>query len=225
MDSSIGGKTAVDRGRVKNIIGVFYQPRLVVADTGTLQTLPPEEVGNGLAEVIKTAAILDAGFFDYLERNIEKALAYDADVLAEIVSRSAALKAGVVAQDEKEEGVRAILNFGHTIGHAVEAASGYWLRHGRAVAIGMVAAAKISHRMGFLRDSEVGRLKNVIEKAGLRAAMPADLDVAAVGRAMGHDKKVRQGRVRFVLLRSLGEAFISDDVAPAIVEEVLRGGG
>ena len=224
VDSSIGGKTAVNRGRVKNIIGVFYQARLVVADIDTLKTLPPEELSNGLAEVIKTAAILDSDFFGYLEKNIEKALAYDAAVLWEIVARSAALKAGIVAGDERDEGVRDILNFGHTVGHAVEAVSGYRLRHGQAVATGMVAAAKISRRMGFLGAGGIARLEAVIDKAGLPAAIPADLDVKAVIEAMKHDKKVRQDKVRFVLLKSIGEAFISDDVEPAIVGEVLRGG-
>jgi 3-dehydroquinate synthase len=223
VDSSIGGKTAVDRGRVKNIIGVFYQPRLVVADVNTLRTLALSEVSNGLAEVIKTAVIMDANFFDFLEKNVDKTLAHEAAVLTEIVARSAALKSGIVAKDEKEEGVRAILNFGHTIGHAIEAVSSYRLRHGRAVAIGMVGAAKISHRLGFLKDSEIVRLKTVIEKSGLPTKMPADLDVKAVVEAMKHDKKVRQDRVRFVLLRSLGEAFITDRVEPALVEEVLRG--
>jgi 3-dehydroquinate synthase len=224
VDSSIGGKTAVDRGRVKNVIGAFYQPRLVVADTGTLTTLPPDEMSNGLAEVIKHGAILDGDFFDFLEMNMEKAVAGDTAVLTNIVVKNASLKGDIVAQDEKEGGVRAILNFGHTIGHGVEAVSGYRLQHGRAVAIGMVGEARIAHRMGCLDAGEVVRLEDLILRASLPAAMPRGLDIKAVMRSMSHDKKVQRGRLRFVLLRSIGEAFIARDVDPALVEEVLRGG-
>jgi 3-dehydroquinate synthase len=224
VDSSIGGKTAVDRGRVKNIIGVFYQPRLVLADTGTLKTLPSIEMSNGLAEAIKMAAIMDGAFFNFIEDNIQKALALDDAVLTEIVVRNARLKGGIVARDEKEGELRAILNFGHTIGHAVEAVSGYRLKHGQAVAIGMAGEARLSRRLGYLEDGDVARLEGVIKKAGLPAAVPAGTDIKAVMRTIRHDKKVRRGRVRFVLLRSLGEAFITDEVKPALVEEVLLGG-
>jgi 3-dehydroquinate synthase len=224
VDSSIGGKTAVDRGRVKNIVGLFYQPRLVVADTDTLKTLPPVELSNGLAEAIKMAAIMDNDLFGFLERNMDQAVAGDAAALGHIVAGSAALKVSIVAQDEREGDVRAVLNFGHTIGHAVEAVSGYRLKHGQAVAVGMVGAARLSHRMGCLAAGEVLRLEGVIIKAGLPAVMPRGLDVGAVMRAMKHDKKVRQGRVSFVLLRSIGEAFVTDAVDPALVEEVLTGG-
>jgi 3-dehydroquinate synthase len=224
VDSSIGGKTAVDRRRVKNIVGVFYQPRLVVADIETLKTLPAVEISNGLAEVIKMAAIMDGRFFSYLERDIEKAMAFDTAVLSEIVARNAELKVGIVVLDEEESGPRACLNFGHTIGHAVEAVSGYRLKHGQAVAIGMVGAARLSARLGCLASGEAARLEAVIRQAGLPAAVPAGLDIKPVMEAMKHDKKVRRDRVRFVLLRSLGEAFVSDDVDPALVAEVLRGG-
>jgi 3-dehydroquinate synthase len=224
VDSSIGGKTAVNRGRVKNIIGTFYQPRLVAADIDTLKTLPPVEMSNGLAEVIKMAAIMDRDLFGFLESNIDKALAFDAVALNKIVARNAVLKGSVVARDEEEGGPRALLNFGHTIGHAVEAVSSYRLKHGQAVAIGMIAAAQLSARLGFLKAGEAARLESLIKKAGLPAAVPGDIDIKSVLRAMQHDKKVRQGRVRFVLLESLGEAFITDDVEPALVEEVLRGG-
>ncbi len=224
VDSSIGGKTAVDRGRVKNIIGMFYQPRLVVADAGTLKTLPPVELSNGLAEAIKMAAIMDGNFFRFLERKMDKAVAYDAATLSDIVARNALLKGGIVVLDEQEGGPRAILNFGHTIGHAIEAVSGYRLKHGQAVAIGMVSEARLSRRLGYLKDSDVTRLADVIKKAGLPTKIPVNIDAKAVMRAMRHDKKVHQGQVRFVLLKSLGEAFITDEVKSALVEEVLHGG-
>jgi 3-dehydroquinate synthase len=224
VDSSIGGKTAVDRGRVKNIIGAFYQPRLVVADIDTLKTLPLLEMSNGLAEVIKMAAIMDRDFFGLLERDIDKAMAYDAAALSEIVARNAVLKSGVVALDEEEGGPRELLNFGHTIGHGVEAVSGYRLKHGQAVAIGMAGAARLSARLGYLEAGEVARLEKVIKNAGLPIAAPTGIDIKTVLAAMQHDKKVRQGRVRFVLLKSLGDAFITDEVDMALVAEVLRGG-
>jgi 3-dehydroquinate synthase len=224
VDSSVGGKTAVDHGRLKNMIGAFYQPRLVVADVNTLKTLPEDELANGMAEVIKHAVILDAELFDYLEKNVGKARARDAGVLEEIVTRNVRIKAGVVAQDEKESGLRAVLNFGHTIGHAVESVSGFALKHGQAVAIGMVAEAEISRRLGkFDRDS-VSRLENLLIKAGLPVTVP-DIDIDAVITAMQHDKKVTDSRIRFVLLDAIGEAYVTDDVSPSLVKEVLSGHG
>jgi 3-dehydroquinate synthase len=222
VDSSIGGKTAVDHAQLKNMIGVFYQPRLVIADVETLKTLPEEEMTNGLAEVIKHAAIRSKDLFEYLDVNLNKARARDTGVLEEIVRENVKIKAEVVEQDEKEEGLRTILNYGHTIGHAIESVSDFQLKHGPAVAIGMVAAAKISRRMGLLDEEEVARLEDLLEKAGLPTAMP-DLDTERVLSAMGHDKKVRQARVRFVLLKSIGQAVITDEVDPALVEEVLAG--
>jgi 3-dehydroquinate synthase len=224
VDSSIGGKTAVDCGRLKNIIGMFYQPRMVVADIDTLKTLPEIELANGLAEVIKCAAIGSRHLFDFLDINMNKAQQRHPSVLEEIVLESARIKAGMVEKDEKETGLRTILNFGHTVGHAVEAVSDFQLKHGQAVAIGMVAAAEISRRMGVLGEKEVSRLEKVIEKAGLPTKMP-DIDKDAVMEAMKHDKKVRRDRVRFVLLKSIGNAFVSDGVDPSLVEEVLVGRG
>ena len=222
VDSSVGGKTAVDHGRLKNMIGAFYQPCLVVADVSTLKTLPEDELANGMTEVIKHAAILEAGLFDYLEMNIDEARARDAGVLEEIVTRNVRIKAGVVAQDEKEAGLRAVLNFGHTVGHAIEAVSGFAIKHGQAVAIGMVTEAEISCRMGnFDRDS-VSRLRNLLVKAGLPVAVP-DFDIDAVTTAMQHDKKVIANKIRFVLLDAIGEAYITDDVSPSLVREVLSG--
>jgi 3-dehydroquinate synthase len=223
VDSSIGGKTAVDHGRLKNVVGAFYQPKLVIADIDTLKTLPEAELASGMAEVIKHAAIKDRYFFDFLEANIKKAKELDPTVLEKIVVLSARIKAAVVAKDEKEAGLRAILNYGHTVGHAVEALSGFRLKHGQAVAIGMAAEAKIATRIGKLDRSAAARLEKVIREAGLPTLVPP-FDKKKLMRAMGHDKKVRQGRLTFVLLKSIGEACITDDVDPALVQEVLTGG-
>jgi len=224
VDSSIGGKTAVDYGQLKNIIGVFYQPRMVVADIDTLKTLPEVELTNGMAEVIKSAAIRNRNLFNFLDINMKKALECHPAVLETIVLEAARIKAEIVEKDEKEEGLRGILNYGHTIGHAIEAVSDFQLKHGQAVAIGMAAAAKISSRMGILDESEVVKLERIIEKAGLPTEMPG-IDKEAVMQVMQHDKKVLQGRVRFVMLKSVGNAYISDEVDSSLVEEVLVGWG
>jgi 3-dehydroquinate synthase len=223
VDSSIGGKTAVDHGRLKNTVGAFYQPELVVADIDTLKTLPAVEFSNGLAEVIKHAAIRDAAFFEYLESNIGKLVALDAGTIEYVITKNVMIKAAVVAVDEKEAGLRAILNCGHTVGHAVEVVSGFELKHGRAVAIGLVAEAKISQRLGLLAAADVDRLEKLIVNAGLPVKV-AGLDTDELMRAMTHDKKVRQGRLTFALLKSLGEAFITGAVEPALIREVLTGG-
>ncbi|MGD0795025.1 MAG: 3-dehydroquinate synthase [Dehalococcoidales bacterium] len=222
VDSSIGGKTAVDHGRLKNVIGAFYQPRLVVADIDTLKTLPAVELSNGMAEVIKMAAILSADLFTYLEANIGKAMSLDLNVLEHIVVENTRLKAGIVALDEKEAGPRVILNYGHTVGHAVEAVSGFALKHGQAVAIGMIAENEIARRMGFLDSADSSRLEKVIREVGLPVRIP-ELDKKKLMRAMQQDKKVRQGKVRFVLLKSIGKAFVADNIDPALIEEVLSG--
>jgi 3-dehydroquinate synthase len=222
VDSSIGGKVAVDHGRLKNAIGAFYQPRLVISDVDTLRSLPEAELSNGMAEVIKSAAIKDKGLFGFLESRLAGVSMLKDKVLEEIVARTARIKAEVVEKDEKEAGLRAILNYGHTIGHAIETVSGFSVKHGQGIAVGMVAAAKISSRMGILPEGEIARLQDVIARAGLPAEM-ADLDVSQVMQAMKHDKKVLQDRVRFVLLRSIGEAFVTDEVNPSLVEEVLGG--
>ncbi|MBN1177563.1 MAG: 3-dehydroquinate synthase [Dehalococcoidales bacterium] len=224
VDSSIGGKTAVDHGKLKNIIGTFYQPRMVVADIDTLATLPEEEITNGLAEVVKSAVIRNRRFFDFLDINIDKALECHPSVMETLVLETARIKADIVEKDEKEEGLRGILNYGHTIGHAIEAVSNYEIKHGQAVAIGMMAAAKISSRMEVLDGGEIVKLEQIIERAGLPTQMP-DMDKEAVWQAMQHDKKVLQDRIRFVLLKSIGDAFISDEVDPELVEEVLVGWG
>ena len=220
VDSSIGGKVAVDHGRIKNRIGAFYQPSLVIADTDTLRTLPAEELTNGLAEVIKSAAIMSREFFVFLEENLGRIIARDAGILEEVVSQTAEIKAGVVMKDERDSGLRNILNFGHTVGHAVESVSGFDMPHGQAVAIGMVVAARISREMGLLDKNGLDRLTRIIEKAGLPVKMPA-INMEKVMQAMKHDKKVAQDKIRFVLLESIGNAMITDKVTPALVEQVL----
>ena len=222
VDSSIGGKVAVDHGQLKNKIGAFYQPKLVISDIDTLKTLPARELANGLAEVIKSAAIRDREFFVFLENNLHRIKSLDGEVLVEIVFRTAGIKAEVVEKDEEDRGLRGILNYGHTIGHAVESVSDFQFGHGEVVAIGMLVAARISNKMGFLEGNEVIRLKNVVDKAGLPTDMP-ELKFEDIARAMKHDKKVLRGKVRFVLLKSIGEAFITDEVSPSLVEEVLAG--
>jgi 3-dehydroquinate synthase len=225
VDSSIGGKTAVDRGKLKNIVGAFYQPRLVIADIATLKTLPPVELSNGMAEVIKMAATGDPGFFSYLEGNVDRAMALDDSVLEKIVRGSAIQKAGVVGRDEKESGDRIILNYGHTIGHAIEAVSDFNLKHGQAVSIGIVAANRIAYRLGLLAEEHAVVIKKVLERAGLPVAMP-DFSTGEKERILEvikHDKKVFNNKVRFVLLKSIGCSVIVDDVAPELVKEVLYG--
>ena len=212
----------MDHGQLKNKIGAFYQPGLVVADTDTLKTLPAAELAGGLAEVIKSAAIRDKELFAFLEENLERIKALDAEALEEVVFRTAQIKAGVVAEDERDTGLRNILNYGHTIGHAIESVSDFKMRHGQAVAIGMVAAARISNKMGMLADDELVRLKNLIARAGLPAEIP-DLEKEKIIQAMKHDKKVLKDKVRFVLLKSIGRALVTDEVSPSLVEEVLAG--
>lgn len=209
VDSSVGGKTGINHPRGKNMIGAFWQPQLVLADTDTLKTLPDRELSAGLAEVIKYGLIRDLPFLEWLEANIDRLLDRDADALSYAIERSCANKAEVVAADELEtakEGGRALLNLGHTFGHAIETGVGYgeWL-HGEAVAAGMQMATELSRRLGWLSDTDVDRVARLLERAGLPvkgAPIGADryLDL------MGHDKKVIAGRLRLVLLRKLGEA-------------------
>lgn len=220
VDSSVGGKVAVDHKNLKNMIGAFYQPRLVIADTDTLKTLPSTELSNGLAEVIKSAAIRNPDFFVFLEQNLDRIRSLDDEALKEIVFQSVNIKAEIVEKDERDLGLRNLLNFGHTVGHAIESVSDFKLAHGRAVAFGMLAAADISNRMGLLDKGESLRLRNVIQKAGLLTDMPR-LEVEKVMQAVKHDKKVLQGKVRFVLLRSIGNAFLSDEIDTPLVEKVL----
>ncbi len=213
VDSSVGGKTAINHPRGKNMIGAFYQPQAVIADTETLNTLPDRELYAGLAEVIKYGLIRDHAFFDWLEPNIEALNARDPAALAYAILRSCENKAAVVAADEREEtGERATLNLGHTFGHAIESGMGYgkWL-HGEAVAAGMVAAAKLSQILGLLGADNVGRVESILARAHLPVALPA-LGADRYLELMGHDKKVEGGKLRFILLRAIGEAYLTADV-------------
>ena len=221
VDSSIGGKVAVNHGKLKNEIGAFYQPRLVIADTATLKTLPTEEVANGMAEVIKSAVIKDSGFFNFIESNLGKIKALDDTALEEVVFRSANIKANVVMQDELDTGLRNILNFGHTTGHAIETVSDFGVEHGHAVAIGMIAAAGIAEKLGFFGKNELTRLKDLLESAGLPTKIPG-LDSDKIIQAMQHDKKISGGKIKFVLPKTIGEVFITDEVDLSLVEEVLN---
>ncbi len=220
VDSSIGGKVAVNHGQLKNKIGAFYQPRLVISDISTLKTLPTSEFINGLAEVIKYGVIGDKEFFNYLERNMGRIKSLDEAVLEEVVYRSARIKARIVAKDEKDLGLRNILNYGHTVGHALESVSDFKVEHGKAVAIGMLAAARISNQLGLMEENELIRLKSLIEKAGLPTELPS-LEVAKIIQAMKHDKKISRGKIKFILSRALGEVFVTDEVSLALVERVL----
>jgi len=222
VDSSIGGKVAVNHGKLKNKIGAFYQPRLVLSDTAVLKTLPPLEFANGMAEVIKSAVIRDRDFFAFIETNIGKIREMDEAVLEEVVFRSAGIKARVVEQDEDDLGLRNILNFGHTIGHAIETVSDFGVEHGQAVAMGMAAAAEIAHRIGIFKESELMRLKSVIESVNLPIDM-LQLDTKKLIAAMQHDKKIVGGKVRFVLPRAIGDVFVTNEVDLSLVKEVLGG--
>jgi 3-dehydroquinate synthase len=224
VDSSVGGKTAINHPLGKNMIGAFYQPVRVIADLDTLDTLPDRELRAGLAEVIKYGPIADAGFLCWIEDNLDALLARDKAVLAYAVRRSCEIKADVVGQDEREQGLRAILNFGHTIGHAIEAGMGYgaWL-HGEAVACGMVLAADLSHRVGRMPAGFVERLRTLIERAGL-PVVPPKLGAERYLQLMRVDKKAESGAIRFVLIESLGRAGLHA-VPDAVIAETLAAHG
>jgi len=221
VDSSVGGKTAINHPLGKNMIGAFHQPRLVLADIDALKTLPERELRSGLAEVIKHGLIRDAAFFAWLEANIERLLARDADALAHAVLRSIEIKAEIVGQDERESGLRRVLNFGHTFGHAIETGLGYgvWL-HGEAVAAGMAMAADLSSQLGYLSDADTARIRSLLQRAGLPTAAKG-IAPARVQQLMGVDKKVKDGRIHFVLLEGLGAATIRDDVPSSALDHTL----
>jgi 3-dehydroquinate synthase len=210
VDSSVGGKTGINHPLGKNMIGAFYQPRAVIADTSTLETLPARELSAGLAEVIKHGAIIDAAFFDWIEANMDKLMARDKGALAYAIARSCEIKADVVRQDEREGGLRAILNFGHTFGHAIENGMGYgvWL-HGEAVGCGMVMAAELSQRMGLIDEATVARMRAVVAAAGLPVKAP-DLGAARWLELMEVDKKNEGGAIKFILLKPLGAPSITN---------------
>jgi 3-dehydroquinate synthase len=221
VDSSVGGKTAVNHPGGKNMIGAFHQPRAVIADTAALASLPLRELRAGLAEVIKYGLIWDERFFDWLEAHVDALLARDAAALAHAIQRSCAIKAEIVSRDEREQGERAFLNLGHTFGHAIEAATGYveWL-HGEAVGTGLLIAADFSHRLGMLDAGVVERLRTLLQRAGLPTAAPR----IGAGRALDYmrvDKKVQSGRVRLVLLNGLGRSVVTGDYPDAALGATL----
>jgi len=211
VDSSVGGKTGVNRPLGKNMVGAFYQPRCVIADCSTLDTLPDRELKAGLAEVIKYGLINNREFLAWLDANMEKLLARDADALAYAIRVSCEEKADIVSQDETESGIRAILNLGHTFGHAIETAMGYgnWL-HGEAVATGMVMAADFSRREGLLNEDDARYVGELIQRAGLPVTAPPEMDAKAFIALMSRDKKADSGKVKLILLEQLGKAVVTD---------------
>jgi len=224
VDSAVGGKTAINHPLGKNMIGAFYQPLAVVADTDTLKTLPERELAAGLAEVIKYGLIRDPSFFDWLEGNMARLLRREPEALAYAIERSCTFKAEVVSRDERETGPRALLNFGHTFGHAIEAGTGFgtWL-HGEAVGTGMLLAAELSHQLGFLAAADVRRIGALLKAAGLPLDPPR-LGLERYLELMGHDKKVAGGRIHFVLLKRIGETSVSGEVPRAALADVLDAG-
>ena len=224
VDSSVGGKTAVDIAQGKNLVGAFHPPRAVVADIAALRTLPPRELRAGFAEVIKYGAIVDAPFLDWLDADADGLLAGDHAVLAEAIARSCAHKAAIVERDPFERGERALLNFGHTFGHAIETEQGYGgLNHGEAVAVGMVLAARLSTLLGLADAADGERLRALLARFGLPTTLPPDLDPAALVARMRLDKKAQGSGLRFVLWNGAGKARVVADVAEARVLDALRG--
>lgn len=222
VDSSVGGKTGVNHALGKNMIGAFHQPRGVLIDSNTLNTLPDRELSAGLAEVIKYGLIRDFAFFEWLEEAMDALLNREPDALISAIARSCQNKADIVALDERESGVRALLNLGHTFGHAIEAGLGYgvWL-HGEAVATGMCLAAELSARLGWLTQDQIKRVVTLLQRANLPVRLPNNLDSETLLRFMAVDKKVQQGRLRFILLKALGNGTIVDGVDPNLLRATL----
>jgi 3-dehydroquinate synthase len=222
VDSSVGGKTGVNHPMGKNMIGAFHQPGCVVIDTDTLDTLDQRQLAAGLAEVIKYGLIHDAGFFIWLEQNIERLSARDKPALAYAIERSCAIKAEIVADDERESGRRALLNLGHTFGHAIETGTGYgnWL-HGEAIAAGMLMAADLSARHQWLARPDVERIEKLLQRAGLPTSPPDEMDESQFMELMAIDKKVVDGGLRLVLLKEIGDAVITGDFSDALLSQTL----
>lgn len=223
VDSSVGGKVAVNHPRGKNIIGAFYQPVLVITDTDTLATLNGREVRSGLAEVIKYGVIRDSAFFTWLEENINRVLTLDPEALAHVVEVSCRVKAAVVEEDETEQGTRAILNFGHTVGHAVESLTNYTgFNHGEAVAIGMAAASRLAVNLGLFKESEEKRVIDLLYNAGLPLHIPGKLDEQEMLEAMTRDKKAYDGEITFVLHKAIGEVVINKNVPESEIIKAIE---
>lgn len=222
VDSSVGGKTGVDIPEGKNLVGAFYQPQCVYIDTAVLTTLPFSEYVGGLAEVIKYGVIRDSDFFSFLERRIDEIESLHRQTIQEMIYTCCKIKADVVAEDERESNIRRILNFGHTIGHAVEAASDYSIIHGEAVAIGMVAALRLAVGTGLCEKQDAGRVAALIHNYRLPTEIPHDLDRGRIKNYLKSDKKTIGNRVFYVLPTCIGEVTITDDVPEELVDEVLR---
>ena len=223
VDSSVGGKTGINHPLGKNMIGAFHQPIAVVIDTQTLATLPARELSAGLAEVIKYGLIADSDFFAWLEANMAGLLQGDDSLMQYAIHRSCAIKAEVVARDEKEGGIRAILNLGHTFGHAIETSAGYGhYLHGEAVAVGMVMAVDLSCRLGWLDARVPDRTRAILQKAGLPLTGPASMTVEQFLQAMAVDKKNIHGRIRLVLLKALGQAVVTEDFDQALMRAAIK---
>jgi len=221
VDSSIGGKVAVNHGQLKNIIGTFYQPKLVLSDISTLRTLPVDELKNGIAEIIKYAIITDEDFLRLLMKNMQLIKSLDLELLEEIIYRCAGFKSRIVEEDEKDIGMRNILNFGHTFGHAFETVSNFQMPHGKAVAVGMVAATLVAQRFILVPESVVDEVKTIVVKAGLQVSIPG-LDIKKIMDVMEYDKKKAGGKIRFVLPKGIGEVFITDAVDKTVIKQVLE---
>jgi 3-dehydroquinate synthase len=223
VDSSVGGKTAVNHPLGKNMIGAFYQPKAVFIDTETLATLPPREFAAGMAEVIKYGIIYDAELFAWLEANITALQALEPATLSHVISHCCAIKAEIVAQDEREKGLRALLNLGHTFGHAIEAEMGYgnWL-HGEAVAAGTIIASQIAQVKGWLAESEVKRIIALHAAFGLPVTGPANMNCTTYMKHMAHDKKVLSGKIRFIIPTGIGQAIVTDEVTNEEIQQVLE---
>ncbi|MBX7228710.1 MAG: 3-dehydroquinate synthase [Burkholderiaceae bacterium] len=221
VDSSVGGKTAINHPLGKNMIGAFHQPSAVYADMALLQTLPKRELSAGIAEVIKHGLLADRALFDWLHLNMSALLAFNPTALLHVVKRSVEIKAKIVGEDETETGVRALLNLGHTFGHALEAVLGYgsWL-HGEAVGCGLVLAGKLSQRLGMIHPTQVQKIEEVVASAHLPVRVPAEAPTQALLEAMLHDKKNQQGQLRFVVLEALGKATVQT-VPLALAKEVI----
>lgn len=223
VDSSVGGKTGVNHPLGKNMIGAFYQPQAVIANTEVFKTLPDRELSAGVAEVVKYGLIYDSTFFDWLENNIESLMAKDSEALSYAIHRSCEIKAEVVEQDEKESGIRAWLNLGHTFGHAIETHQGYgnWL-HGEAVAAGTMMAMRLSQKLGWISEKDIVRTRNLFETANLPVEPPEDMSAEAFLDLMSVDKKVIDGELRLVLLEKLGRAVVTADYPRSSLLDVLN---
>ena len=223
VDSSVGGKTAVNHELGKNMIGAFYQPQAVIIDINCLKSLPAREFSAGIAEVIKYGIIYDHSFFTWLEENVANIKALQADAITYMIKRCCEIKAEVVAQDEKESGIRALLNLGHTFGHAIEAEQGYgnWL-HGEAVAVGMILAAETSAQLGLIDDSQVERIISLIKQFDLPLSSPENMTYASYAEHMQLDKKVLNGKLRLVLPTSIGSSDLFDNVSETVLRRVIE---